>query len=130
MCHLVLALPVLALPLLWLLPLGIAVPVYAVAVGISIAVYAIAFITARLPAHNGMEAMLGASGSVLRLEGRQVVLQIRGELWSAEFEVGPVATGDKAVVVAYEGFQLKARKLDAPRPDGRPPAAIKGMEIE
>ncbi len=80
MCHLVLALPVIALPLLWLLPLGIAVPVYAVTVAISIAVYAVAIIAARMPARNGFEAMLGATGLVVRQEGRQAVLQIPGEL--------------------------------------------------
>ena len=36
MCHLILALPIVALPVLWLLPPGVAVPVYAVIVGISI----------------------------------------------------------------------------------------------
>ena len=129
MCHLVLALPVIALPLLWLLPLGIAVPVYAVTVAISIAVYAVAIIAARMPARNGFEAMLGATGLVVRQEGRQAVLQIQGELWSADFEGEPVAAGEKAVVVGFQGFRLKARKLGAPVRDHQLPVAIKGMEL-
>ena len=42
MRHLIPALPIVALPVLWLPPLGAATPVYAVTVGIAIAVHATA----------------------------------------------------------------------------------------
>jgi membrane protein implicated in regulation of membrane protease activity len=94
---------------LWLLPLGVAVPVYAVAVGISIAVYATAFKVWRMPVRNGIEALLGATGKVVRLEGRQVALSVCGELWSADFVGEPLTIGDEVVVVGFEGFRLKVR---------------------
>ena len=110
MCHLILALPIVALPVLWLLPPGVAVPVYAVIVGISIAVYATAIKAWRMPVRNGIEALLGESGKVARLEGRKVVLSVNGELWSADLEGGPITVGDKVVVVGFEGLRLKAHK--------------------
>ena len=91
MCHLILALPIVALRVLWLLPLGIAIPVCAVTVGISIAVYATAVKAWRMPVHNGIEALLGATGRVVRAEERRVVLSVQGELWSADLEDGLIA---------------------------------------
>ncbi|OFZ90487.1 MAG: hypothetical protein A2V78_01315 [Betaproteobacteria bacterium RBG_16_64_18] len=113
MCHLILALPIVALPVLWLLPLGVAVPVYAVTVGISIAVYATAIKAWRMPVRNGIEALLGETGKVARLEGRKVVLSVHGELWSADLDGEPIAVGDQVVVVGFEGFRLKARMYGA-----------------
>jgi len=113
MCHLILALPIVALPVLWLLPPGVAVPIYAVTAAISIAVYATAIKAWKMPVRNGIEVLLGATGKVARLDGRRVVLSVQGELWSADFEGGPVAVGDKVVVVGFEDFRLKARKCSA-----------------
>jgi len=110
MCHLILALPIFALPVLWLLPPGVAVPVYAVTVGIAIAVYATAIKAWRMPVRNGIEALLGETGKVVRREGRRVVLNVHGELWSADFEGEPIAVGDQVVVVGIEGFRLKVHK--------------------
>ena len=113
MCHLILALPIVALPVLWLLPPGVAVPIYAVTAAISIAVYATAIKAWKMPVRNGIEVLLGATGKVARLDGRRVVLSVQGELWSADFEGGPVAVGDNVVVVGFEDFRLKARKCGA-----------------
>ena len=113
MCHLILALPIVALPMLWLLPLGVAVPVYAVAVGIAIAVYATAIKAWRMPLRNGIEGLLGATGRVVRREGRQLVLNVQGELWSADLEGEPIAIGDQVVVVGFEDLCLKAHKCRA-----------------
>lgn len=110
MCHLILALPILALPVLWLLPPGVAVPVYAVTVGIAIAVYATAIKAWRMPVRNGIEVLLGATGKVARLDGRRAVLNVHGELWSADLEGEPIAVGDKVVVVGFEGFHLKVHR--------------------
>jgi len=110
MCHLILALPIVALPVLWLLPPEVAVPVYAVTVGIAIAVYATAIKAWRMPVRNGIEALLGETGKVVRREGRRVVLNVHGELWSADFEGEPIAVGDKVLVVGFEGFRLKAHR--------------------
>lgn len=113
MCHLILALPIVALPVLWLLPPGVAVPVYAVIVGISIAVYATAIKAWRMPVRNGIEALLGKTGKVVRREGRRVVLNVHGELWSADLDGEPIAVGDKVLVVGFKGFRLKAHKHSA-----------------
>ncbi|OGA43287.1 MAG: hypothetical protein A3G25_12955 [Betaproteobacteria bacterium RIFCSPLOWO2_12_FULL_63_13] len=109
MCHVILTLPIIALPVLWLLPVEVAIPVYAGAVGISIIVYAIALEAWRMPVRNGIEALIGATGTVERREGRQVVLSLGGELWAADIEDEPMAVGDKVLVVGFEGITLRAR---------------------
>lgn len=110
MCHILLFLPVVALPVFWLLPLSIALPVYALALAVASWVYALAIKTARRQVMTGAEGMIGESGRVVRVEGRTATLQIHGELWSAEAEGGPLVVGETALVVGMKGLRLKARR--------------------
>lgn len=110
MCHLLLFLPVVALPVFWLWPISIALPVYAVAAGAALWIYALAIKTTRRQAMTGAEGMIGETGRVVRLEREKATLQIHGELWSAEAEGEALAVGDSARVVGIDGLRLKARK--------------------
>lgn len=110
MCHLLLLLPVLALPLFWVLPLGIALPLYAAAAGISLAVYAVALKAWKTPVVNGTQVLLGVTGHVVRVGERDVTLWVGSELWSADVDGEPLALGDEAVVVAFDRLRLTARK--------------------
>ena len=112
MCHVLLFLPVVALPVFWLLPLSIALPVYALALVIALWIYALAIKTARRPAMTGAEGMIGKSGRVVRIEGRTATLLIHGELWSAEAGGEPLAIGETVRVVGIEGLWLKARRRE------------------
>lgn len=111
MCHLILALPLLALPVLWLLPFNAAVPVYGVVVALSAVVYILAMKAMRMPVSTGAEALLHAFGTVRSAEGRKVTVWIQSELWSAESRSETLVEGDQVEVVAVDGLALKVRKL-------------------
>src|SRR3970040_1861712 len=110
MCHVLLFLPVVALPVFWLLPLSIALPAYALALAIASWVYVLAISTGRRPAMTGAEGMIGERGQVVRVEGRMATLLIHGEYWSAEAEGAPLAAGETALVVGIHGLRLRARR--------------------
>ena len=115
MCHFLLLLPLLALPVLWLLPASVAVPIYASAALVAGIVYWHAWKSASMPKLNGAEGMLGARGRVTNCGERSTMLLIRGELWSADAADEALAVGDEAVVVGVEGLRLRVRKAPAAR---------------
>lgn len=117
MCHLVLLLPVLALPVFWLWPPSIAVPVYALAVALSLAVYALAIRTMRMPRLNGSDGIIGKTGRVVRVDERGVTLQIGGEYWAADAGGEKFEVGDRALVTGIDRLRLAV---------GRPAQAVSG----
>ncbi|OGA52368.1 MAG: hypothetical protein A3G24_21075 [Betaproteobacteria bacterium RIFCSPLOWO2_12_FULL_62_13] len=121
MCHLVLALPLVALPVLWLLPFNAAVPLYGMVVALSAAVYILAMKAMRMPVSTGAEALLHASGTVRSAEGREATVWIQSELWSAESASETLVEGDQVEVVAMDGLTLKVRRLGTHGPHSSPP---------
>ena len=110
MCHLLLLLPFVMLPVFWLWPASVAVPVYAAAALVSGILYWYTLKSARLPKLNGAESMLGAVGRIVDRGERSVTLFFHGEMWSADADGEPLAVGDEAVVVGIEGLRLRVRK--------------------
>ncbi|MEX2240020.1 MAG: NfeD family protein [Burkholderiales bacterium] len=110
MCHLLLLLPVLALPVLWIWPPAIALPVYGVAAAVSLGVYALAYWAWKAPLAHGPQTLLGAAGHVVSVGERHVTLRVRGELWLANVEGAALALGEEATVTGVEGLRLTARK--------------------
>lgn len=110
MCHLILLLPVISLPVLWLLPLPIGLPVYGLALAFAFWVYVLAVKTAGRPVMTGAGGMIGERGRVLRVEGRSATLRIHGELWFADAEGEPLAVGETALVIGIDGLRLKAKR--------------------
>jgi len=110
MCHLLLGLPVLALPVFWLLPPAVAAPVYAVTASVSLVIYAYAWKVMKMPRLNGIEGLLGATGRVVHVGERVATLFLHGELWSVEPQGEKLSVGDQAVVVGFEGLRLRAQK--------------------
>jgi len=113
MCHVLLLLPFLALPVFWLWPASIALPVYGVAALVSGLLYWYLLKSARMPKLNGAEAMLGARGRVVDRQERGVALFLHGELWQADADGEALAVGDEAVVVGIKGLRLQVRKATA-----------------
>jgi len=109
MCHLLLLLPVLALPVFWLWPLSVAGPVYAVVVVVSVLVYQLVWKAWKAPPANGPQKLIGETGRVVRVGPRNVTLQLGGELWTADVQGARLAVGERAVVVGIDGLRLKAR---------------------
>jgi len=115
MCHVLLLLPVLALPVFWIWPLEIALPIWGTAAAAALAVYVLVYKAWKMPLANGPQALLGATGRVISLGERHVTLRVGGEIWLADVIGGPLALGEEAEVVAIDGLRLTARKAGAPR---------------
>jgi membrane protein implicated in regulation of membrane protease activity len=116
MCHLILLLPIIALPVFWLLPAGDASSIYAAVLVVSIGVYWLAVQAMRAPVITGIGALMHAIGTVRNVDGRKVSVWVGSELWSAEPEQGLLRVGDAIEVVGAEGLVLKVRKV-GPRDD-------------
>ncbi len=116
MCHLVLFLPVFALPVFWLLPLPLAAAFYAVIAVVSLALYICTIRAMRQPVLNGPECMVGESGRVVKLGERGATLFVHGELWLAEVEGEPMVPGEEALIVGVEGLRLRAVRRNGVRP--------------
>ena len=112
MCHLILALPLLALPVLWLLPPGAAIPLYGATLALTVGLFVLAVAAMRKPVCTGAEALLHAVGTVRAIESRLVRVWVGSELWSAEAGAEGVAVGDAVEVIGIEGLTLRVRKLE------------------
>ncbi len=111
MCHLVFFLPVVALPLLWLLPLGLSVPLYALAVVLAGGAYWMALKAMRAPVTTGSEALLHATGTVRSVDRRLATISLGGELWFAEPPADVLEVGDCIEVIGIEGLRLKVKRV-------------------
>lgn len=108
MCHLILMLPVVALPLFWFLPLTTAGPLYGAATTMAGVVYYYAWETGRRPVKIGRERLCDTKGSVV---ATQPVLRVKmdGEIWRAR-SPEMLAPGDEVRVVDFKGLVLRVAK--------------------
>lgn len=124
MCHLVLFMPVFALPIFWLLPLPLAAGIYAVIVALSAWLYYIVFKIMHRAPLIGLETLSDARGRVLQADGRFGFVRIGNELWKAEAD-HELRDNDDVKVVARHGFVLRVAErgeedqTDRARPYGR-----------
>jgi membrane-bound serine protease (ClpP class) len=109
MCHLVLLAPVLALPVFWLLPLSIAMPVYG-AVLVLTALMAWPVVAAmRRPQLTGVEGMIGARGEALTELNPHGLIRCQGEVWSATADER-IPAGERVRVVAVDRLQAQVAR--------------------
>ena len=113
MCHLVLLLPVLALPLFWLVPLSIAVPAYALVVVLSGGIYWLAVSAMRRPVQTGAESLAHRTGEVIAREDGVLRVRIHNEIWNAK-STDDLQPGDPIEVVAVEAMRLKVCRKVVP----------------
>ena len=95
MCHLILLMPVLALPVLWLLPLGEGLSVYLVVLLLTGEVYRLATKARRAPVVSGKETVVRRVGRVRSVDGHRGSVWVASELWSAESRDAPLVVGDE-----------------------------------
>lgn len=109
MCHIVLAMPILTLPIFWLLPPNVATPIYAIIVLLSGLLYWQITRAMRRPVATGTESLLGTRAEVVSKSGLQAypkyLVRAGGELWSASGTAG-LLPGQIVKVVAVEGVKL------------------------
>ncbi len=111
MCHIILLMPVLAIPLFWFLPLLVAVPVYGVILVASGWVYYLAIRVMRRPVGTGIEALIHSTGEVVgKKEGDLFRVRVQSEIWNAE-STDNLRPGDCIEVISVKGLRLKVRCL-------------------
>jgi len=110
MCHLILFMPVFALPVFWLLPMAAALTVYAVVTGLSLWLYYFAWRAMRVRSICGREGLLGARGVVTNTAVRPIRVRVKSEDWGAESSE-TLRPGDRVEVVAVQGLRLRVRSV-------------------
>jgi membrane protein implicated in regulation of membrane protease activity len=117
MCHLILLTPILALPVFWLVPLNLAIPIYVIIGLIAGFLYwLIAKSMGRRP-ETGSESLIGAAGEVVSKLGpgghAKYLIRSQGELWSAN-SPDLLQTGEKVSVEAVDGIRILVRRNGNP----------------
>lgn len=111
MCHVLLLLPLLVLPVFWLMPFAAALPVYGVVLASSAAIYWYAIQAMRRPVETGAEGMVGEIGEVIESRGANLFVRARSEVWHAE-SAAQLREGERVKVVAVEQLTLQVQKLE------------------
>lgn len=111
MCHLILLLPVIALPIFWMIPLGPALLIYAVVLALSLWTYWYVLKSMRRPVETGAEELLHATGRVLEVRGSSAQVRVHSEIWSAVSR-DRLKRGDDVEVDAVNGLRLQVHRLE------------------
>lgn len=104
MCHLVLAMPIISLPIFYFLPLQAAAQIYSVIFMISLAVY---YATAKAmlkPVITGLEAMMGDFAEALEDLRPAGKIKYRNEIWDAYSKTG-ASKGEVVRIVGFDGIK-------------------------
>jgi inner membrane protein len=110
MCHLVLLMPVLAIPLFWFAPLSVATPVYGLILIVSGWLYYLTVRAMRRPMKTGAEALVHSTGEVIGEEDGLFRVRAQSEIWSA-WSKDRLQPGDRIEIIDIEGLRLKVRRL-------------------
>jgi len=109
MCHILLLMPLLGLPVFWLIPLRQALPVYTVIVLICGLLYWLIWKSMRISTKIGPESVIGTEAEVVsKLSSghlAQYLVRARGELWSARC-VDTLQSGERVNVADLNGINL------------------------
>ncbi len=109
MCHLVLLMPVIALPIFWLMPLGQALPLYLVIAAISAFLYWLMTKAMRRRVETGAESLIGAEAEVVSklrpLDHAQYIVRSQGELWTANCSEN-LEPGETVSIASVNGVRL------------------------
>ena len=84
MCHLILFLPVFALPVFWFFPFETALPAYLIIVGVSMLIYTKIFKAMRRRVLTGSEGMVGKKGLVIEDIDPEGKIRYYSEIWNAK----------------------------------------------
>ncbi len=122
MCHLILLMPVLGLPLFWLLPLGYALPTNIALWLVSVFLYWLIRKAMRKPIQDGFQSLIGTEAEVVskRALAHSAKYLVRakgeGELWSA-YSRDTLQPGERVTIVAVKGIGVVIERAE---PGSRP----------
>jgi len=111
MCHLILLMPLVTIPIFWMAPLPVAIPVYGVILFLSVWLYYMIVKTMHTPVATGSEGLLQDTGEVVGKDGEHWYIRTHGELWDAE-STAPLNCGDMVRVIDVDGLVLKVSPVE------------------
>ena len=109
MCHLILLLPIITLPMLWLLPLSIGVPLYGLVLIVTFRAYAMVLRAMRRPVTAGPDALIHAIGEVRSVDRDGAHVWVQSEQWAATCSENVLVVGDMVEVIGRDGLTLRVR---------------------
>ncbi|MEW6232525.1 MAG: NfeD family protein [Chloroflexota bacterium] len=124
-CHILLFAPAFGLALFALLPLPLALPLYAVVAIGSLGLYVAVWKSLCAPVATGPEAMIGATATVMEDIASEGLIRYRGELWMAIADQ-PIRCGEVVRIVGFEGLRVMIERLEGGEHDGEGPGLRHG----
>ena len=109
MCHILLLLPLLALPVFVLLPWQEAWLVYLGVTVLAGVLYRLMWRDIRRPPSTGIEGMMGGIGTVFQLDRGKAKVFYHGEIWNAVSKE-PITTGEEVEIVGVDEMKLLVRR--------------------
>ncbi len=120
MCHLILLMPVLGLPLFWLLPLGYALPINIALWLVSAFLYWLIRKAMRKPIQDRFQSLIGTEAEVVSkralAHSARYLVRAQGELWSA-YSADALDIGEQVNIVAVRGIGVVVERAE---PGSRP----------
>ncbi|MEJ2763552.1 NfeD family protein [Photobacterium sp. MCCC 1A19761] len=110
MCHLILFLPFLALPIFWWTSLSFAIPLYGFIVLISLAIYWLAYRAMHLPVQTGAEALYHQVGKVIGWKDGFYQISLNHESWNALSDE-TLQPGERVEVSSVHGVTLNVKRI-------------------
>jgi inner membrane protein len=111
MCHLILSLPIIGIPVFWILPLQFALPVYIVILIISVIIYYAIMMSMKTRVRTGKKGLVGEIGNIFNLTPIDLLVHVHGEIWEA-ISNDKLKNGDKIRIIKVEGLRLNVRKIN------------------
>ncbi len=111
MCHLVLLLPLLGLPVFWIFSLPIAATSYTVILALSLWLYYYVIKAMRQPVETGSEGLLRRVGTVVAGDSGRPRVYVASEYWNARSS-DALKPGDRIKVVGLDGLTLRVNRID------------------
>ncbi|MFQ5996983.1 MAG: NfeD family protein [Dehalococcoidales bacterium] len=107
MCHLILLMPLLGIPIFWLAPLNVAIPSYLIIVLVSVSLYWLIAKSMRQPIQDGFQSLIGTEAEVVAKlaadHSAKYLIRSQGELWSA-YATDALDIGEWVKIVAVKGI--------------------------
>lgn len=116
MCHLILLMPVFALPVFWFFPFSIALPIYLVISGISALLYYLIFKAMMMTPRIGKEAMLGQTVEVIKDIAPEGKIKYFTEIWNAMTDGKKFSAGEKVMIYGFWGLTVLVKEIPVEKP--------------
>lgn len=114
MCHIILVLPLLALPIFMIFPLAQATFFYVLILLACAVLYWLMIKDMRRPASTGIEGMIGGIGKVIGNGVGRIKVSYKGEIWDA-VSSEEVFEGEAVVIARLERMKLIVQKRSGER---------------